>query len=115
MDWKPIFYADAKGIEPVKDFILAQPNGAIAEILHVLKMLRLFNITLDMPYSRKISQRLRELRIQHGSDYYRILYCAVPDKQFLLLHGIKKKSDQLVEQDIKTAEKRLADYLSGYN
>jgi hypothetical protein len=49
MDWKPIFYIDSKGAEPVKDVILAQSDGAIAEILHVLKLLRKFNITLEMP------------------------------------------------------------------
>ena len=111
MDWKPVFYEDNKGVEPVKDFILAQSDGAIAEIVHVFKLLRMFNITLEMPYSRKINELVRELRILHGSDYYRILYCAVPDKQFLLLHGIKKKTDKLNPQDIKLAEKRLGDYL----
>jgi phage-related protein len=77
----------------------------------VFKLLREFNITLEMPYSRKINNRLRELRILHGSDYYRILYCAVPDRQFLLLHGVKKKTNKLSPQDIKVAENRLERYL----
>jgi len=41
---------DAAGNEPVKDFILEQPDGAIVEILHVFKLLREFNIQLGMPY-----------------------------------------------------------------
>ena len=53
MNWQIVFYIDKYGNEPVKDFILEQPDGAIAEILHVFKLLRLFNITLGMPYVRK--------------------------------------------------------------
>ena len=30
MDWQVIFYMDDDGNEPVKDFILAQPKGAIS-------------------------------------------------------------------------------------
>jgi hypothetical protein len=46
MSWQVIFYTDEEGNEPVKDFILGQADGAIAEILHVLKLLRQFNVTL---------------------------------------------------------------------
>ena len=87
MDWNVIFYSDSEGNEPVKDFILSQSDGAIAEILHVLDLLRQFNITLRMPYVRKIDKSgVRELRIKHGSDIYRIfsllvqgvgLYCCM--------------------------------------
>ena len=33
MDWQVIFYIDKEDNEPVKDFILGQSDGAIAEIL----------------------------------------------------------------------------------
>ncbi len=112
MEWTPVFYADSNGDEPVKDFILAQPDSAVAEILHVLKLLRLFNITLEMPYSKKITSGLRELRIHHGSDYYRIIYCAVTEKRFLLLQGVLKKTDKLSERDIEIAAKRRLDYFN---
>jgi phage-related protein len=112
MDWKPVFFADTAGFEPVKEFILAQSDAAIAEILHVLKLLRQFNITLEMPYSRKITDNIRELRVHHGSDYFRILYSTVPEKQFLLLHGVLKKTDKLSDRDITLAENRLEDFLA---
>ena len=46
MNWQVIFYIDEEGNEPVKDFILEQPDGAIAEILHVLKLLRQFKVLI---------------------------------------------------------------------
>ena len=100
---------DADGNEPVKDFILAQPDGAIAEILHVFKLLREFNIRLSMPYVRKIGKSgLRELRIKHASDLYRIFY------KFVLLHAILKKGAKTPEGDKEIAIKRMNDYKSRY-
>lgn len=31
MNWQVVFYIDVEGNEPVKDFILGQTDGAIAE------------------------------------------------------------------------------------
>jgi phage-related protein len=115
MDWLVVFYMDAKGNEPVKDFILAQPDRAIAEILHVLKLLREFNIKLGMPYVRKIGKSgLRELRIKHGPALYRIFYCTYVGRNLVLLHAILKKEARIPEGDIEIAIKRMNDYKSRY-
>ncbi len=115
MDWHVIFYSDNEGNEPVKDFVLSQSNGAIAEILHVLKLLRQFNITLGMPYVRKIDKSgVRELRIKHGSDIYRIFFFACTGRRFVLLHAILKKEDKIPESDKKLAIQRMNDYQSRY-
>ena len=115
MDWQLVFYIDEEGNEPVKDFILEQPNGAIAEILHVFKLLRQFNITLGMPYVRKIDKSgIRELRIKHGPDIYRILFFAYTGRKFILLHAILKKEDKIAESDKKLAIQRMDDYKSRY-
>ena len=113
MNWQVIFYADKDGSEPVKDFVLKQPDGAIAEILHVLKLLREFNVFLNMPYVRKIDRSgMRELRIKHGSDIYRIFFSALEGQRFILLHAILKKEDKTPEADKRLAANRLTDYLS---
>jgi len=106
---------DTAGNEPIKDFILEQPDGAIAEIIHVFKLLREFNIQLGMPYVRKIDKSgLRELRIKHSSDLYRIFYFAYTGQKFVLLHAILKRSDRTSEGDIELAIKRMNDYKSRY-
>jgi phage-related protein len=115
MDWQVVFYMDDEGNEPVKDFILAQPDRAIAEILHVLKLLREFNIKLGMPYVRKIGKSgLRELRIKHGPALYRIFYFAYVGRKFVLLHAVLKKKARIPEGDIEIAIKRMNDYKSKY-
>jgi len=106
---------DTVGNEPVKDFILEQPHGAIAEIIHVFKLLREFNTQLSMPYVRKIDRSgLRELRIKHSSDLYRIFYFAYTGQKFVLLHAILKRSGRTPEGDIELAIKRMNDYKSRY-
>jgi len=115
MDWQVIFYIDEEGNEPVKDFILGQPDGAIAEILHVFKLLRQFNISLGMPYVRKIAKSgIRELRIRHGSDIYRIFFFAYTGRKFVLLHAILKKEDTIRESDKELAIQRMNNYKSRY-
>jgi len=115
MDWQVVFFMDTAGNEPIKDFILEQPDGAIAEIIHVFKLLREFNIQLGMPYVRKIDKSgLRELRIKHSSDLYRIFYFAYTGQKFVLLHAILKRSDRTSEGDIELAIKRMNDYKSRY-
>ena len=113
MQWQLVFYADEKGNEPVKDFILKQADGAIAEILHVFKLLRLFDIDLREPYVKKIDKSgIRTLRIKHGSDIYRILFFTYSERKFILLHAILKKTDEIPENDKRLAIQRMNDYIS---
>ncbi len=115
MNWRIDFYTSKDGNQPVKDFILGESKKAIAEIIHVFKLLRLNNITLGMPYVRKIDKSgLRELRIRHGSDLYRILFFAYTGRMFILLHAIKKKRAKIPESDKKIAIQRMNDYISRY-
>ena len=114
MEWQLVFFIDGHNNEPVKDFILQQPDGAIAEILHVFKLLRQFGTTLGMPYVRKIHKSgIRELRIKHGSDIYRILFCADEGHKFILLHALLKKEDKLLLADLNLAIQRMQSIKTG--
>jgi phage-related protein len=113
MVWKVVLYMDKYGNEPVKDFILAQDKGTRAEIIHVFKLLREFNIKLRMPYVRKIDKSgLRELRIKHSSNIYRIFFFAYTGRKFILLHAILKKREKIPESDKNLAIKRMNECIS---
>jgi phage-related protein len=115
MKWEIVFYADLDGKEPVKDFILSLRDGTIAEILHVFKLLREFGTNLSMPYVRKPgSSGIRELRIKHSSDIYRIFYFAYIGKKFVLVHAVTKKQDKLTQNDLDLAISRMYDYKTRY-
>ena len=109
--WQVLFYPTEEGYEPVKDFILQQDYGTRHEIIHVIELLYKNDVELGMPYVEKVGKSgLRELRIKHGSDIYRILFFAFTGKKFILLHIVKKKRDKLPTTVIKLAIKRMEDY-----
>jgi phage-related protein len=110
MLWHVIFYMDRNGNEPVKDFIIKQSYETRAEILHVLELLYKFNLSLGKPYIEKVEGKIWALRIKHSSDYYRILYFASSGQNFILLHGVKKKTDKLLINDIKLAIERMNEH-----
>jgi phage-related protein len=113
MVWQVEFYVDPDGNEPVKDFVLAQSKGTIAEILHVFKLLREFSVHLGMPYVKKIDKAgLRELRIKHGPNIYRIFFFAYIGQKFILLHAMIKKQDEIPVGDKRIALQRMKDYMS---
>lgn len=111
MNWQIDFYSDKRGNEPVKNFIYAQSPSAQAEILHVIDLLREFALTLGLPYVKKIGKSgIRELRIHHGSDYYRIFYFAFTGRRFVLLHAFLKKTRKTPNREIEIAVKQMNDY-----
>ena len=72
--------------------------------------------TLGAPQSSSIkgsSIALRELRVQHMGEPYRILYAFDPARQAVLLVGGNKvgKGNRWYEAAIRTAERLFADYL----
>ncbi len=113
MVWQIIFYRDANGNEPVKDFILEQTDGAIGGILHVFDLLYRFDVSLGWPYVEHVVGKIWSLRIKHSSDYYRIFYFAFTGKKFVLLHAVKKRRDKLLKRDIELAIGRMDDHKSG--
>jgi phage-related protein len=81
----------------------------------VIDLLYKNNVKLGWPYVEKINKSgLRELRIKHGSDIYRILFFAFTGRKFILLHIIKKKRDRLPIATIQLAIKRMVDYKSRF-
>ena len=114
-DWQVLFYPTRENYEPVKEFILHLDYGTRHEIIHVIDLLYKNNVKLGWPYVEKINKSgLRELRIKHGSDIYRILFFAFTGQKFILLHIIKKKSDKLPIVAKQLAIKRMVDYKSRF-
>ena len=75
--------------------------------------------TLEFPFSSGIKgssfSGMRELRIQHAGDPYRVLYAFDPIRRaILLVGGIKTgKGKRWYEEAIRLADKLFAEYLRG--
>ena len=111
MDWQIVYYTDKLGNEPVRDFIDMQPVAAQAEIVHVIELLREFALELRYPYVEKIGKTgIRELRMRHSSDYYRVFYFAFTGRQFILLHAFLKKTRKTPKRERYIAVERMNDH-----
>lgn len=107
--WKIILYRSPSGNYPVREFIDSLEMKAQSKVEDTIKLLRVFDIHLGLPHAKKLTgTEFWELRII-GSNSARILYIAMIDKAFVLLHGFKKKQDKTPPNEIKIAEKRLAE------
>ena len=80
----------------------------------VVDMLEDRGALLPFPYSSRIagSKKLRELRIQHAGEPYRVLYAFDPKRNaLLLLGGNKTGENRWYEVNVPRAEKFFAQYL----
>ena len=110
--WNILFYKTLRGDTPVNDFILGLEIKTQSRVRDSIKLLQEFGIRLGPPHVKKLTgTQLWKLRII-GSDNVRIFYIAISGKNFLLLHGFKKKKDKTPLKEIKTAEDRLVEFRS---
>lgn len=80
----------------------------------VVDMLEDRGVLLPFPYSSGIagSKKLRELRIQHAGEPYRVLYAFDPKRNaVLLLGGNKTGEDRWYAVNVPRAEKLFTEYL----
>lgn len=110
-----IEYYTKKGKCPVLEFIVSQSPKEQAKILREIDLLEEFGLSLGMPHIKNIQgvKGLWELRIKHGSNNFRIFHFCFTGGRFVLLHGIRKTTGKTPERDIKSAEKRMKNYLKG--
>ena len=79
-------------------------------------LLREFGPTLRFPHSTGVvssrHNRMRELRIQHGGEPYRVLYAFDPRRTaILLIGGCKTGEDRWYETFVPLADRLYDDYL----
>lgn len=110
--WRAVYYKNASGKVPVREFIEEQDAKTQERIMADLGRLRKFGSALGFPYVRKLAGReFFELRTRVGGDAYRTFYFAYSGRKFVLLHAFQKKSQKTPEKELDTAEVRMKDYI----
>ena len=101
-------YRTANGARPIKDFLLALPDGDRAAILEEMEYIR--------KHGRSVARHLRgdiyEVRATYNTKAYRILFACERHFHHILLslEGFQKKTQHTPETSIQLAEQRLADW-----
>ncbi|KKT66732.1 MAG: hypothetical protein UW60_C0019G0018 [Candidatus Woesebacteria bacterium GW2011_GWA2_44_33] len=104
MAWNIYFFQTARGEKVVKEFIKNLEGKTIGKISHNLDLLKIHGPFLGMPYSKKLTKEISELRIR-GREEIRILY-TFSKNSIYLLHAFKKKTQKTPKKEIKIAEER---------
>lgn len=104
MAWKVYFFQTPRGEKIVKEFIKSLESKAVGKISQILDLLKAHGPFLGMPYSRKLTKEISELRIR-GKEEVRILY-TFSKNNIYLLHAFKKKTQKTLKKEIKIAEER---------
>ena len=89
----------------LEQFILRLQKPTIAKILRTIDLLETFSHRLGMPHSKRITERLYELRIR-GQQEIRILYI-FHNNSIILLHGFIKKSQKIPANELNAANQKL--------
>lgn len=86
-------------------FVRSLEKQTVAKILHTLDLLEEFGPRLGMPHSRRVGNKLFELRIR-GLQEVRLLYCFSKNTA-VILHGFVKKSQKIPKKELECARRRM--------
>ena len=111
-EFEIIFYEDADGTEPAKEFILNLDVKMRAKMIRTIEMLKKNGNKLREPESRPLDDGIMELRAKVGSDISRVLYFFIIGKKAVLTNGFIKKTQKTPKSEIERAKRYRDDYLS---
>jgi hypothetical protein len=110
MIWEIVFHRE------FEEWFFTQDNEVQKSIAMVLDILEEQGASLGRPYADMIKgstfTNMKELRVQHDGNPYRILFAFDPQRQAVLLIGGDKGGDKRwYEKNIPIAERRFTEYL----
>jgi hypothetical protein len=114
MIWEIIFHRE------FEEWFFTEDVTVQASIGMVLDILEEQGASLGRPYVDTVKgsafTNMKELRVQHDGNPYRILFAFDPQRQAVLLIGGNKRGDKRwYEKSISVADKRFAEYLEETN
>lgn len=104
MSWNVYFFETKRGERIVKEFIKNLQEETSSKIFKGIDLLKVHGPFLGMPYSKRLTNEIHELRIR-GKQEIRILY-SFSRNNVHLLHGFKKQTQKTPKNEIKIAEIR---------
>ncbi|MFA5787747.1 MAG: type II toxin-antitoxin system RelE/ParE family toxin [Actinomycetota bacterium] len=105
-----LFYRDASGREPVRewlDHLEESDPSEYGKVRHAIDLLEEFGVHLSEPYSKQLGGKVRELR----PGPWRITYFADPLRRFVLLTSFRKKGARTHPREIDRARRYMNDWI----
>ena len=112
--YKIIFYTSQCGDSPIDDFLDSLQVKVRAKVEKWMQKLQENGPHLPRPYADVLRDKIRELRISHGSLEIRLLYFFWNRKSIVMVHGLIKKKREVSVQDIEKAIRLMNDFITRY-
>jgi len=111
LSWTIEFFTTVRGTSPVLEYLDGLQAGERAKVHYHLRLLREFGINLREPYASPLEGHRPLWELKPGP--IRLLYFAHKGRRFIILHAFRKKGQKTPRRHIKTAERRMAEFLEG--
>jgi len=102
MKWRITFYN-----QKVESETSSFPKGILANFLHIAEMIEEFGPALGLPYTKAMGRGLFEIRSKGREGIGRSFFCAVQEKEIIVLKSYVKKSQKTSKKELKIARQRL--------
>lgn len=102
MEWEISYYD-----ENVEQAILQWPKKILAKYLRITDLMQEEGPDLGMPFTKPMGNGLFEIRPKAHEGIARAFFCAIQNKEIVILHGFVKKTDKTPKKELETARKRL--------
>lgn len=103
--WEVLFFETPRGERIVKEYIKSLDSKIVSKISSGINLLEKHGPFLGMPYSKKLTKDLYELRVR-GKQEARVIYGFI-GRTIYLLHAFVKKTQKTPIKEIETAGKRF--------
>ncbi|WP_422132876.1 type II toxin-antitoxin system RelE/ParE family toxin [Endozoicomonas sp. ALD040] len=107
------FYTTEDGKTPVADFLNTLSSQQARKVTWVLKLVQEQEKVPSSYFKNLVStEEIWEVRVQSGSDIFRLLGFFDGSSLIVLNHAFQKKTQKTPSKAIRLAEKRRRDYLN---
>ena len=112
-DYRVKFYKNSRnGREPVLDYLKTLDDKSGTKILKFIDFLREHDGYLDEPYSKHITGKIRELRVDFSRQKHRVFYFTFIKKTIILLYAFLKKTNKTPKQEVERATLNYKDVIN---
>jgi phage-related protein len=97
--------------EKVEHAVFRLPKTLLARYVHMTSLMQEYGPNLGMPHTRYMSDNLFEMRLKGQEGIARVFYCAIMNKEIVVLHAFVKKQQKTPAKELKIAKQRLKEVL----
>lgn len=106
------FYRTEDGKRPVEDFLNSLSGKQAQKVAWVLQLVEELTVVPNTYFKKLVNtNELWEVRVQVGTNIFRLLGFFQGSKLIVLNHAFQKKTQKTPLNEIKIAERRKAEYI----